>query len=64
MELGKFDLTRTLKLVGVGQNELHGFNILSGVNRALINSFHLQTILATSFLVIIIQIREKKQLIT
>ena len=50
MELGKFDLTRALKLVSVGQNELHSFNILSGVNRALINSFHLQPTLVTTFL--------------
>ena len=41
VKLREFDLTRTLEEVSVSLDELHGFNILSSTNRALINLFHL-----------------------
>ena len=41
MKLREFDLTRALEEVSVSLDELHGFNVLSGTNRALIDFFHL-----------------------
>ena len=48
VELGKLDLSRALQEFSVSLDQLHGLDVLSGGNVALINSLHLLIVVRMS----------------